>query len=77
MNINDIWRRVVWYTGTNILQEPAASIFKVWVGGRKFLQNVSISLPNYMFSHSRWLINYWPLEAWVNPGNISPKEEFP
>ena len=76
-NINDIWSRVVWDTGTKILQGPAASIFKDWIGGRKFHQNVSISLPNYMVSHSRWLINYCPLEAWVNPGNISPNEEFP
>jgi hypothetical protein len=36
---------VVWYTGTNILEEPAASIFKAEHEGTKMLKNVTSQEP--------------------------------
>ena len=36
-----MWRQVVWYTGKNILEGSAASIFRIEDGYSRFLQNVA------------------------------------
>ena len=40
-NNKDKWRQVNWYTGKNILEGSAASIFRVEDGYSRFLQNVA------------------------------------
>jgi hypothetical protein len=44
--------------GTNILEKPAASIFRAEEGGSRFLQNVGTCLPNYTASHPIRMYDY-------------------
>jgi hypothetical protein len=49
-----MWYQAVWQIFTNILDDPAASIFYPENGGNKFLQNISNEWStNYMVSHPK------------------------
>jgi hypothetical protein len=49
-----IWRRVIWWIGSNVSAQIDASILKNYPedDASRFLWNISIHLPNCMTSHS-------------------------
>jgi hypothetical protein len=57
-----IWRRVVWYMSTNILEECTASIFRTEC--KQFiLRNVGKHLSDYKAEHPKTVILRWFLQA--------------